>query len=97
MIPANRSGLERDIEGVCVALDAKGTLGDGNAVGLERNTTEVRMEVTMSENDRPGLLRSRIYHKAGLTSARVRVSWRVDCQGRRRYALSALRGKLSGK
>jgi len=94
MIPANRSGLGWGIEGACVALDAKGTLGDGNAVGFERNMTEVRMEVTMSENDRPGLLRSRMYHRAGLTRARVRVSWRVDCQGRRRYGLSALNNGL---
>lgn len=94
MIPANRSGLGRGIEGACVALDGKGMLGDGNAVGFERNMTEVRIEVTMSENDRPGLLRSSMYHRAGLTRARVRVSWRVDCQGRRRYALSALEGEL---
>jgi hypothetical protein len=92
MIPANRSVLGWGNEGACVALDAKGTLGDGNAVGFERNMTEVRIEVTISENDRPGLLRSRMYHRAGLTRARVRVSWRVDCQGRRRCARSVQTG-----
>lgn len=68
-----------------MAFVTAGADGDGKAVGFERNMSEVRIEVTMSENDRPGLLRSSMYQRAGLTSARVRVSCRVDCQGRRRY------------
>ena len=55
------------------------------AAGLERKMNEVSSEVTIRLQERPGLLRSRMYHSAGLTRARVRVSWRVDCQGRRRW------------
>jgi hypothetical protein len=69
-------------------VDDKGEVvlcGEGRAAGLERKMNEVRREVTRRLQERPGLLRSRMYHSAGLTRARVRVSWRVDCQGRRRY------------
>lgn len=62
-------------------------LGEGRPVGLERKMKEVRMDVTVSEHERPGLLRSSMYHNAGFASARVRVSWRVDCQGRRRCCI----------
>jgi hypothetical protein len=48
------------------------------------------MEVTMSEQERPGLERSRMYHRAGLTRARVSVSWSVDCQGSRRYEIVSI-------
>ena len=65
-------------------LVVAGNDGDGRTSGFERNMKDVRMEVTMRERDSPGLLRSSIYHRAGLTRARVRVSWSVDCQGRRR-------------
>lgn len=61
-----------------------GNEGDGRTSGLERKMKEVRIEVTINEQESPGLERSRMYQRAGLTRARVRVSWRVDCQGRRR-------------
>ena len=61
-----------------------GSAGEGRTSGFERKMNEVRMEVTIRETERPGLLRSRMYQRAGLTRARVRVSWSVDCQGRRR-------------
>lgn len=62
-----------------------GKEGEGKTSVLERKMKDVRMDVTMREKERPGLLRSRMYQSAGLTRASVRVSWRVDCQGRRRY------------
>lgn len=58
--------------------------GDGRTSGFERKMKEVRMDVTMREAERPGRLRSKMYQRAGLTRASVSVSWRVDCQGRRR-------------
>lgn len=66
-----------------------GNGGDGRAFGFERNMNEVTIEVTISEKDRPGLERSRIYQSTGLTRASVRVSCNVDCQGRRRCVLLA--------
>jgi hypothetical protein len=64
-----------------------GSEGDGRTSGFERKMKDVKTEVTRRETERPGLLRSRMYHRAGLTRARVRVSWRVDCQGRRRWGI----------
>lgn len=64
-----------------------GNAGEGRTSGLERKMKEVRTEVTRSENEAPDLLRSRMYQRAGLTRARVMVSWRVDCQGSRRFKL----------
>ena len=69
---------------MALATVVAGRDGEGSTSGLERKMNEVRTEVTMREKERPGLLRSRMYQRAGLTRARVRVSWRVDCQGRRR-------------
>lgn len=70
--------------GNCVTFVGAGKEGEGRTPGFERKMKEVKMDVTAREKDRPGLLRSSMYHRAGLTRARVRVSWRVDCQGRRR-------------
>jgi hypothetical protein len=64
-----------------VTFVVAGKEGEG---GFERKMKEVRIEVTVSETERPGLERSSMYQRAGFTRARVRVSWRVDCQGRRR-------------
>jgi hypothetical protein len=64
--------------------------GEGRTSGFERKMKEVSIEVTMREKERPGLLRSRMYQSAGFTRARVRVSWRVDCHGSRRYVESVL-------
>jgi hypothetical protein len=70
--------------GVRVPFMMAGRVGEGRTSGFARKMKEVTMDVIMSEKERPGLLRSRMYHKAGLTRASVRVSWRVDCHGRRR-------------
>jgi hypothetical protein len=67
-----------------VAFAAEGSCGAERTAESERKTRDVSREVTAREKDRPGFERSRMYHSAGLTRARVRVSWRVDCQGRRR-------------
>lgn len=64
------------------SADAKD--GDGKTSALERKMKGVTMEVTRREHDSPGLERSSMYQSAGFTRASVRVSWRVDCQGRRR-------------
>jgi len=72
------------IDGSCVAFVVEGRDGEGSTFGFERKINDVTMEVTVSETERPGFERSRMYQRAGLTRARVRVSWSVDCQGRRR-------------
>jgi hypothetical protein len=61
------------LDGSRVALVA-GTDGEGRTLGLDRKIKDVRIEVTMSEQERPGLERSRMYQSAGLTRARVSVS-----------------------
>lgn len=71
-------------EGTRVALIVAGREGEGRTSGLERKMKEVSIEVTVRETERPGLERSSMYQRAGLTRARVTVSWRVDCQGSRR-------------
>jgi hypothetical protein len=77
-------GEDRD-GGACVPfVPGVGRDEEGRPVRAERKMKEVRKEVTMREKERPGFERSRMYQRAGLTRARVRVSWRVDCQGRRR-------------
>lgn len=94
-MPANNSGVMTGaglpcvcvwlfMEGICVVFVVAGRDGEGRTSGLERKMKDVRMEVTVSETERPGFERSRMYQRAGFTRARVRVSWRVDCQGRRR-------------
>lgn len=72
------------MEGTCVAFVVAGRDGEGRTSGFERKMKDVRMDVTVSETERPGFERSSMYQRAGLTRASVRVSWRVDCQGRRR-------------
>jgi hypothetical protein len=62
-----------------------GRAGEGRTSGFERKMKEVRMDVVTSEKYTPFRDRSSMYHNAGFTRARVRVSWRVDCQGRRRW------------
>jgi hypothetical protein len=72
-----------------VPLMVAGSEGEGRMFGSERKMHEVRTEVTRREYERPGLVRSSMYQRAGLTRARVRVSWRVDCHGSRRCGLLA--------
>jgi hypothetical protein len=69
---------------MCVAFMADAREGDGKTSAFERKMKGVTMEVTRREQESPGLERSSMYQSAGLTRASVRVSWRVDCQGRRR-------------
>lgn len=96
-MPANNSGVPEAaeaglllartallLEGTRVTFVVAGRGGEGRTFGFARKTRDVMTEVTMSERERPGRERSRMYQRAGLTSARVRVSCRVDCQGRRR-------------
>lgn len=51
-----------------------GNEGDGSTSGFERKMKDVTTDVTMSEKESPGVVRSRMYQRAGLTRARVRVS-----------------------
>jgi hypothetical protein len=62
-----------------------GRAGEGRTSGLERKMKDVMIDVLMREKESPFLVRSSMYHSAGLTRARVTVSWRVDCHGRRRW------------
>jgi hypothetical protein len=71
-----------------VTFVVAGKDGEGNTSGFERKMKEVRIEVTVSETERPGFERSSMYQRTGFTRASVRVSWRVDCQGRRRCRIS---------
>ena len=62
------------IVGSCVAFVVGGRDGEGSTFGFERKMKDVTMEVTVSETESPGFERSRMYQRAGLTRARVRVS-----------------------
>lgn len=75
---------KEDGDDTCVAFMVAGREGDGRTSRLERKMKDVSIDVTIRESESPGLLRSRMYQSAGLTRARVKVNWRVDCQGRRR-------------
>ena len=70
--------------GSWVTFVGAGKDGEGRTSGFERKMKEVRIEVTVSETERPGFERSSMYQRPGFTRASVRVSCRVDCQGRRR-------------
>ncbi len=56
--------------------------------GFRPRRTAVPAMPTRAESRKPGLERSTRYQSTGLTRARVRETWRVDCQGSLR-----LRGK----
>ena len=88
-MPAKSSfcDCELNLEEAYVELVVAGSAGEGSTSGFERKMQEVRMEVVMREKESPLRLRSRMYQRAGLTRARVRVSWRVDCQGSRRWRM----------
>jgi hypothetical protein len=73
------------LTGSRVPLNAGDSEGEGSTSGFDRKIKDVRSDVTSREHESPGFERSRMYQSAGLTRARVRVSWRVDCHGRRRY------------
>lgn len=55
--------------------------GDGNNAGFDNERREVPSAPTVAEKTKPGLERSIIYHKTGLTRASVREAWSVDVHG----------------
>lgn len=57
-----------------MAFTVAGNAGEGSTSGFERKMKEVRIDVVTREKERPFLLRSKMYQRAGLTRARVRVS-----------------------
>lgn len=59
--------------------------GEGTISGLTADKTAVPAIPTIAESTKPGLERSTRYHSTGLTSARVRETCKVDCQGSLRY------------
>jgi len=58
--------------------------GDGIKSGLIDRRSPVPVRATVVARMKHGPVRSRRYQMAGLARARVRLSWRGDCQGRRR-------------
>lgn len=58
--------------------------GAGTRSGFMESRRAVPLRATVELRMKPGEVRSRRYQIAGLARARVRLSWRVDCQGRRR-------------
>lgn len=81
IIPSNPSPLD-----VWAALaPGEGVAGEGTIPGLTPSNTAVPVRPTTVERMKPGLERSMRYHNTGLTSARVRETWRVDCHGSLRY------------
>jgi hypothetical protein len=72
-------------ESFLMEILVKDAEGGGTMSGLIDRSTKVPATPTTAESRNPGLDRSMIYHRAGLTRARVRETWRVDCQGSFRY------------
>lgn len=59
----------------------EGVAGEGTISGFTPSSTAVPATPTMADRKKPGLERSTMYHRTGLTSASVRETCRVDCQG----------------
>lgn len=59
----------------------EGVAGGGTMSGLTPRRTAVPVMPTMAERMKPGFDRSMRYQSTGLTSARVKETCRVDCQG----------------
>ena len=55
--------------------------GEGTILGLISNNMKVPKIPTTADNMKPAFDRSITYHSTGLTSARVRETCIVDCQG----------------
>lgn len=58
--------------------------GDGTRSGLMDRSSAVPEREKVAERMKPGAVRSRRYQIAGFARAKVRESWRVDCQASRR-------------
>jgi len=68
--------------GCCWVVTFRGEdAGEGNISGLDTRRSAVPVAPTAVERIKPGLDRSIIYHRTGLTRARVREACRVDVQG----------------
>ena len=64
-------------------------------LGFTPSRTAVPARPTMVERMKPGLERSIMYQRTGLTRASVNETWRVDCQGSLRCAfVSHVTGKV---
>lgn len=59
--------------------------GEGIISGFEASKRAVPVAPTALDNRKPDLERSTRYHRAGLTSARVREACIVDAQGSLRW------------
>ena len=59
--------------------------GAGTSDGLMPRRRAVPDRATVVLRMKPGAVRSRRYQRVGLQRARVRESWRVECQGTRRW------------
>jgi hypothetical protein len=55
--------------------------GDGSMLGFIPNNAKVPAIPTTVERMKPDFDLSTRYHSTGFTSARVRETWSVDCQG----------------
>jgi hypothetical protein len=64
-----------------VAFGFEEEAGEGIISGFEASRRAVPVAPTEAERMKPGLERSIIYQRTGLTRARVREAWRVDVQG----------------
>jgi hypothetical protein len=69
-------------------LDEDEDAGEGIMSGLDANRIAEPVSPTKVENKNPVLDRSMIYHRTGLTSARVREACNVEAQGSFLYSMS---------
>lgn len=58
-----------------------GVAGEGTISGFTPSSTTVPAIPTIADRKKPGFERSTRYHKTGFTSASVRDTCKVDCQG----------------
>lgn len=71
--------------------------GAGTRSGFMESRRAVPLRATVELRMKPGEVRSRRYQIAGLARARVRLSWRVDCQGRRRCKPLLVQSEKEGR
>ncbi len=62
-----------------------GAAGEGTISGFTPKAIAVPARPTSIERRKPGLERSTRYQRTGLTRARVKETWEVDCHGSLRY------------
>ena len=68
-------------ESVLLMMAACEAVGEGTRSGLMPSRSAVPESATVVLRMNPGALLSRRYHSVGFDRARVRESWRVECQG----------------